>query len=270
LFYKFDIYNNRKHIKLVSTPLNHPLGTLSGAEGYLTASRTLSGAEGYMFGATCHGVKRKVGFGSAQPPHIVLKLKNFKVKLPYLSFSEFNYITYILKEILSIFVGHSFVTFKYNPMKKSLFFAVSMVAVMALSILAQPAEKAGNPEREVHELFELSMRLFKEKNLDGLVNRFDPQGSLKLPGQGLIKGHDGLREFYTGTLQLTDFELKLTIPHVEISGSGDMAWAQSDYSVSFISPEGPFLETGITLMVLKRSDNQWKIMAENLSPNKTN
>ena len=123
-------------------------------------------------------------------------------------------------------------------------------------------------EFQVGELLEVSMQLFQDKDLEGLVERFHPEGSLKLPGHPLVRGHLAIRDFYKGTLTLEDFDLKLDLQHVDVASQGDMAWAMAGLEVSFITPEGPFFDEGISLLVLKRVGDQWKIMAENLSSGK--
>ena len=120
-------------------------------------------------------------------------------------------------------------------------------------------------EAQVKDMFTLSMRLFEEKNLDGLVDRFTSDGTLKLPDAPVVKGHEALRNNYTGVIQLENFSIQLNPYHIEISETGDMAYALADFQVSFNTPGGPFSDQGTTLMVFKRVNGEWKIAAENLS-----
>jgi ketosteroid isomerase-like protein len=130
----------------------------------------------------------------------------------------------------------------------------------------QPAAHSHNHlDAELNELFAQSVRLFNSKDLDGLVNRFVSDGSLKLPNNELVEGHEGLRNFYTGTLQLENFNIELQPFKIQISEGGDMAWALANFKVSFDTPGGPFNDAGVSLLVFKREDGQWKIAAENLS-----
>jgi ketosteroid isomerase-like protein len=120
-------------------------------------------------------------------------------------------------------------------------------------------------EAEVKDMFTLSIRLFEEKNLEGLVGRFTSNGTLKLPDAPVVKGHEALRNNYSGVIQLEDFSIQLNPYYIEISESGDMAYALADFQVAFTTPVGPFSDQGTTLMVFKRVDGEWKIAAENLS-----
>lgn len=122
-------------------------------------------------------------------------------------------------------------------------------------------------ESEVHKLIKDSEIMFQDKNLDGLVNRFTADGTLKITNNPIVKGHTELRENYARTLQLENFNIDLEIIKIEISKSGDMASVLSEYSVVFDIPNGKFSDNGITLFTLKRINNEWKIAAENLSSN---
>jgi uncharacterized protein (TIGR02246 family) len=120
-------------------------------------------------------------------------------------------------------------------------------------------------EAEVHAMFTHSMEVFRNKDLEGMVDRFTENGSLKIPNAPLISGRDAIRANYERTLQLEDFNLDLSVLDVKVSEAGDMAYAQAEFAVSFTTPGGPFSDKGITLMVLERQNNSWKIASENLS-----
>lgn len=122
-------------------------------------------------------------------------------------------------------------------------------------------------DAEVREMFTMSMELFQTNNLDGLVDRFTEDGILKITGAPLIEGKDALRSNYERNLELEEFNIELQVLKVDIAEKGDMASALAEYSVSFITPGGPFKDNGITLMVLKRVNDTWKIASENLSSN---
>ena len=119
--------------------------------------------------------------------------------------------------------------------------------------------------REVDELFENTKTMMAAKDVEGLVNRFTPNGKLKLPVSPLIQGHDALRENYNTTTELEDFQLDIRTLEVEISEAGDMASVLGEFFVSFNTPQGPFQDSGYSLFTMVRENNQWKIAAEVLS-----
>lgn len=122
-------------------------------------------------------------------------------------------------------------------------------------------------EAEVYDLMVATIRMFDNKDVDGLVNRFTADGSLKLPNTRIVVGHDALKINYENNLQLENFNIKLDITEIEISKAGDMAIVLADYAVAFDIPVGRFQDEGKSLLVLKRIQDQWKIFAENLSSN---
>lgn len=120
-------------------------------------------------------------------------------------------------------------------------------------------------ETGVREMFSYSSEVFKNRDLEGLVNRFTTDGTLKTPNNPLVKGIGAIRKFYQGALQLEDFKLDLKVTKVDISKAGDMAYALAEFSLSYQTPGGLIHDSGNTLIVFKRVDDTWKIASENLS-----
>lgn len=120
-------------------------------------------------------------------------------------------------------------------------------------------------EAEVRDIVPYSLELFRKKDLEGLVNRFAADGTLKNVNSPILTGIDAIRESYKGALQLQDFKLDLKCKKVDIAKAGDMAYMLLDFSFSFQTQGGPVGDQGTVLMVLKRVDDKWKIAAENLS-----
>ncbi len=118
---------------------------------------------------------------------------------------------------------------------------------------------------EIEEIFVLTQTLIKEKDVEGLVQRFTANGTLKLPMSPLMQGHDALRENYKNTTELEDFNLNISTLNVEISEAGDMASVLGEFAVSFNTPGGSFQDNGYSLLTMVRENNQWKIAAEVLS-----
>lgn len=145
---------------------------------------------------------------------------------------------------------------------KLLFFSLLMVITACNS--KQDMQKL---EAEVYELMEATIQMFSSNDLEGLVNRFAEDGSLKLPNNQIVVGHDALRINYENNLRLENFKINLDITKIELSQAGDIAIVLADYAVAFDIPVGKFQDEGKSLLVLKRIQDQWKIFAENLSSN---
>lgn len=118
---------------------------------------------------------------------------------------------------------------------------------------------------EANDLLNYSMQVFAEKDLEGLVGRFTPDASLKIPNNPLLTGTGAIREFYSGTVQMEDLNLQIAMQQVEVAEAGDMAYVLGTFAISFNTPGGPFSDSGNTLLVLVRETDTWKIAAEYLS-----
>lgn len=120
-------------------------------------------------------------------------------------------------------------------------------------------------EAEVRNIFPYSLALFKKKDLDGLVDRFTKNATLKNPNTPITVGIEAIRESYKGALKLEGFKLELNIIKVDISEAGDMAYTLLEFFSSYQTSNGSSHNSGTSLIVLKRVDNVWKIAAETMS-----
>lgn len=151
--------------------------------------------------------------------------------------------------------------------KKIAIFIPILFIVMLILIVCDSKPDKQKLESEVYDLLRMTVEMFDNKDLDGLVNRFTQDGSLKITNYPIVTGHDALRVNYEGNLQLENFKIKLDVIKIDISESGDMAFVLSDYAVSFDIPGRKIQDEGKTLLALKRVNEEWKIAAENLSRN---
>ena len=123
-------------------------------------------------------------------------------------------------------------------------------------------------EAEVHELFDLSLRLIKEKNVPGLVERFIADGELKRAGTPILNGHEEIRKSYAAMMELKDLHVTADNLQIHISSCGEMAVVLSDYTDTYETPEGMVEDSGKRQLYLVRGKDKWKIATEILSSNK--
>jgi len=112
-------------------------------------------------------------------------------------------------------------------------------------------------------------KMFQEKNIEQLVNRFTKDGSVKIPGNPIAMGHEALKGNYSAISGMDNFQLTLKVISINMANSGDWAYTHNDYAVCFDTPNGSFSETGKSLIVYKKVKGEWKIVNENLSNNPT-
>jgi len=123
---------------------------------------------------------------------------------------------------------------------------------------------------EVYEMFQRNTQLYQNNDYDGLAKRFTSNGSLKMPGAARLSGYEALRKHYSGETgaglpQPHEVDFKFAFLSVDVSEAGDMAVVMAEFAISSLQSDGPFDDSGVILMVLRRIDDEWKIFAENVS-----
>lgn len=121
-------------------------------------------------------------------------------------------------------------------------------------------------EKEIRSAFEASLELHENKDLEGLVNRFTPDGTIKMPGQPMVVGHDALRKYYERSLQTEVLSFDYSILYLDFSEGGDMAVLTVEFHATVATPAGSANSNATILMVKKKVDGAWKIHAESLVP----
>jgi len=142
----------------------------------------------------------------------------------------------------------------------SIFLLSPMIAVSGPGIDRQALEK------EIHSTFEASLEMHQNKDLEGLVSRFTPGGTIKMPGQPMIVGHDALRKHYERSLQTEVLSFDYSIHRLDFSEAGDMAVLTVEFHATVATPDGSANSSATILMVKKKVDGAWKIHAESLVP----
>jgi len=151
---------------------------------------------------------------------------------------------------------------------KNFHISLSVVIFYMMLIVLSGCSQTPDPtqsEKEIRELVSNSVEMFKQKDVAKLVNRFTTDGNLKITGAPLVTGHEALKKNYENTVNLENFKITLNITKVEIAKSGDLAYAMGEYHVSFNVPGKQIVDKGITVLVLKKEKDGWKIATENLS-----
>lgn len=136
---------------------------------------------------------------------------------------------------------------------------------LSSSCTERPATDPEEARQEIIDIFVRSEQMFEQKDVEALVDRFTPDGMLRLPGARMLIGTEQLRENYAVLTQYEDFRLKVDVTRVDIAQAADMAYVLADYSVTFQTPGGPFTDQGQGLITMKRIDKEWKIAAKFLS-----
>ncbi len=148
---------------------------------------------------------------------------------------------------------------------------VNVCAIFLIWLFSMNAASSSGVDRqalkeEIHSTFEASLELHQSRDLDGLVNRFTPDGTIKMPGQPMIVGHDALRKHYERSLQTELLSFDYSILNLDFSEHGDMAVLTVEFEATLATPDGSANSKATVLMVKKKVDDAWKVVAESLIP----
>lgn len=151
--------------------------------------------------------------------------------------------------------------------------SITFSFILVLLFVSTASSQTNTPDydkltAEVHDLFDINKTLlmYENRDIDGLVNRFTKDGSLKVPGAPRISGHDALWKHYDAIAgPQPDVDFNSSIVGLDISEAGDMASVSIEFLMSSSAPGNSFRNSGVILNVLKRVEGKWKIFAENMS-----
>lgn len=125
--------------------------------------------------------------------------------------------------------------------------------------------KANTPE----ELGPLIGEAISSGDLDGALSLYEPDATFVMPsqfGEGTVTGHDGLREAFSGFLQLSPV---LTVKVDTTVLAGDTALAIGNWTLTGRDPDGNDIDTGgrYADVLRRQSDGSWLYVIDN--PNGT-
>lgn len=110
------------------------------------------------------------------------------------------------------------------------------------------------------------MRNVMAKNVDSLMTYYTPD-AVSYGFGAPATGTDQIRSLYTEMVKSTVTDPKINSNTVRYSDDGTMAYDHGTYSMTIAAPGGkPSAEGGAFLNVWKRTDGQWKLVAEMSTP----
>lgn len=148
-----------------------------------------------------------------------------------------------------------------------LFFTAFCVALFVLSCgctkEVAPGDRAED-EREVRELEMEGSTAIKEKDLDTWIALYADDAALYYESQPTVRGKDAIRETWKADFARADLSMNTEPRTVEVSRSGDLAWAHGVFHVTMRDTTGKSAndQWEYALVYKKQADGRWKIMAD--------
>ena len=121
-------------------------------------------------------------------------------------------------------------------------------------------------EQTIRENIRVWVDLAQARDATAIVQQFyAPDAKLLVPHAPMIEGQDQIIAFYEAIFDLPDASLSMAPVMVEVAEGGDMALDLGTYTLTYDSPEGIVEDRGKYLIVWKKRDGRWKVIAD--SPN---
>jgi uncharacterized protein (TIGR02246 family) len=129
-----------------------------------------------------------------------------------------------------------------------------------------PADTRAADERAIREIEAQWARTAAANDLDGCVSYYSDDASILPPNAPIVSGKQAIRAVWASVLGPGD-SLSWRVSKVEVSRSGDLAYAMGVYQFTQKDPQGkPVTDHGKTLEVWKKqADGKWKAVADSFS-----
>jgi ketosteroid isomerase-like protein len=124
-------------------------------------------------------------------------------------------------------------------------------------------DERAEDERIVDELQSRFLHAFASKDLSTLVSLYADNGALYYEDRPLIRGKNAIRDTWKNDFDRQDVSIIDTLQgRVEISNSGDLAWAHSTIRIRSTIP-GAFPQHQLrSILIYKKLPEGWKIWAD--------
>lgn len=105
---------------------------------------------------------------------------------------------------------------------------------------------------------------FENKSIEGLMAHYTDDATLMAPGIPPAQGKDAIRVSLTQMLNDPALSIKFRARRVEVSKSGDLAFTEGSYEMTFTGPSPkPIQDKGSYVTVFrKQADGNWKAVSD--------
>ena len=106
---------------------------------------------------------------------------------------------------------------------------------------------------------------FKSKDLEALLSHYANDAYFVAPGVKPANGSKDIRKAYADGTSDPNFAISFASDKIDVSGSGDMAYARGRFTEKYTDPktQKPMTDSGSYLTVYKKqSDGGWKVVED--------
>jgi uncharacterized protein (TIGR02246 family) len=142
--------------------------------------------------------------------------------------------------------------------------AASLVVVLASGCAQQPQVDVQAEQAAIRQAGVEWMNAANAKDVDRIVGLYTEDASLFPPNAPLVTGKEAMAPLWSEMVEAPGFSTSLRTTKVEISRSGELAYAAGTYEDTRNDPEGnPVTDRGKWVVVFeKQPDGAWKMVAD--------
>jgi uncharacterized protein (TIGR02246 family) len=144
-------------------------------------------------------------------------------------------------------------------------------ATLALLAACAPPPEAPDLAAEEQTIRDLDRRFVEAVgSIDtmSIANVYAADGYFMPPNAPRIDGRDAIRSAWAGMLQGSNFSLTLRPTEIVVAQSADIAYDIGTYSLGMDGPEGRIEDEGKYVVVWKKVNGEWKIVADIINSSK--
>jgi len=117
-------------------------------------------------------------------------------------------------------------------------------------------------EREIREQGNAVLKAFQAKDPTAISAFYATDALIMPPDAKSVNGPDGVRGYWTDAFKMPNFSLDIQPLKVVVGDAGDMAYETGTYSFSGDTPQGQVKDEGKYMVVWRRVNGAWKIVAD--------
>jgi uncharacterized protein (TIGR02246 family) len=103
------------------------------------------------------------------------------------------------------------------------------------------------------------------RDAEAVARFYTRDGKFLLPNAPIAEGHAAVAAMWNNLFGLPNMRLKFGPTVVEVAASGDFAYDQGTYTLSFDGPAGRIEDRGKYVVVWKKEDDEWLAAADILN-----
>ncbi len=143
--------------------------------------------------------------------------------------------------------------------------AAFLVAGLAAGCVARG--DARTIEQEIRELDKKWVGAVVRGDVATIVDFYAADGAFLMPNAPPAEGREAIAEAWKGLISLPNLSLNIRSTRIDVAASGDLAADIGTYDLAFSGEDGRIRDEGKYVVVWKKVNGEWKVLADILNSN---